>query len=290
MEQKKILWVIISVTLFILIIVGTALFLYSPARSKNSAIATDLSKYTNDTQAYNQAGIDPNMWAREPDKIPEFGNAPAQLSGNTMNMLIVPSPESKQDIDVSDLTNSEENLGEKTNSLPPELAEQIGLNATPEKKEDKEVKAAKEQEPPAKKTVAKAEQKTESTPQVKKTSSQQVSSAKTQPKALAKAPQKLSSKSKTQAASTNSPSKSEMLFWVQTASLSSKINAERARDRLAEKHMKVEIFTKETLTGVTHRVRVGPFANKTEAEYWLKNIKTIDGFNGSYISQEKVKR
>ncbi|NVP25665.1 hypothetical protein [Treponema phagedenis] len=78
------------------------------------------------------------MWAREPDKIPEFGNAPAQLSGNTMNVLIVPSPESKQDIDVSDLTNSEENLGEKTNSLPPELAEQIGLNATPEKKEDKE--------------------------------------------------------------------------------------------------------------------------------------------------------
>ena len=79
------------------------------------------------------------------------------------------------------------------------------------------------------------------------------------------------------------------MYWVQTASLSSKLNAEKAREKLVSRHMNVEIFTKETTAGLTHRVRVGPFKNNTEAEYWLKNIKEIRGFESSYISQERVR-
>ncbi|MCL6380061.1 SPOR domain-containing protein, partial [Pectobacterium brasiliense] len=79
------------------------------------------------------------------------------------------------------------------------------------------------------------------------------------------------------------------LYWVQTASLTSRLNAEAARDTLTSKHMKAEIFTKETATGLTHRVRVGPFKNKTEAEYWLKKIKEIKGFEGSYVTQDRKK-
>jgi len=39
MEQKKILWVILSVSLFVLIIFGIALFLYSPSRNSATAQA-----------------------------------------------------------------------------------------------------------------------------------------------------------------------------------------------------------------------------------------------------------
>ena len=53
--------------------------------------------------------------------------------------------------------------------------------------------------------------------------------------------------------------------------------------------MKVEIFTKETVNGLTHRVRVGPFSNNTEAKYWLNSIKKIEGFENSYVTEEKVK-
>ena len=80
----------------------------------------------------------------------------------------------------------------------------------------------------------------------------------------------------------------QTLYWVQAASLANRINAERARDKLAAQHMKVEIFTKETASGLTHRVRVGPFSNSTEAKYWLKNIQKIDGFEAGYITEEKV--
>ena len=75
----------------------------------------------------------------------------------------------------------------------------------------------------------------------------------------------------------------QTLYWVQTASLANRINAERARDKLAAQHMKVEIFTKETSAGLTHRVRVGPFTNSTEANYWLNSIEK------SYVTEEKVK-
>ncbi|WP_253679181.1 SPOR domain-containing protein [Treponema sp. OMZ 788] len=71
--------------------------------------------------------------------------------------------------------------------------------------------------------------------------------------------------------------------------MTSRLNAEAARDKLTAKHMKAEIFTKETATGLTHRVRVGPFKNKTEAEYWLKKIKEIKGFEGSYVTQDRKK-
>ena len=42
MEQKKILWVILSVSLFVLIIFGIALFLYSPSRNSATAQAGKL--------------------------------------------------------------------------------------------------------------------------------------------------------------------------------------------------------------------------------------------------------
>ena len=45
------------------------------------------------------------------------------------------------------------------------------------------------------------------------------------------------------------------------------------------------------LSGKTYfRVRVGPYTSKTEADYWLSLVKTIEGFDNSYVSQLKTKR
>ena len=86
-------------------------------------------------------------------------------------------------------------------------------------------------------------------------------------------------------AKTTTPQK---VYWVQTASLTSRLYAEEARKRLQEKNFKAEIFTKDTAQGLVHRVRVGPFENKTEANYWLSSIKKLDGFEDSFVSEEKV--
>ena len=277
MEQKKILWVILSVSLFVLIIFGIALFLYSPSRNSASAQAGG------ETIPYEASGnalnVDPDVWAREPDRVAGLDrNAPA-ATGNIINLnnlnIISTDGQNGQTngIDVTELTAQ---AGEaEVSGLPKELAEQIGLDTAPERPEESaQPSAVKKEEAPIQPQTAAAVQ-TQPKPAVEKKPVQASASVTVKPKA------KPSAKSAAQQVQT--------LYWVQTASLASRINAERARDKLAEQHMKVEIFTKETSSGLTHRVRVGPFTNSTEANYWLNSIKKIKGFEKSYVTEEKVK-
>ena len=283
MEQKKILWVILSVSLFVLVIFGVASLFYSPSR--NTAITQAGGETIPfESSAYGNAGVDPDMWARDPDRVASLDRNAPPAAGNIINLhnnniisMEGQGNASSSDIDVSDLTAQSQT--EEPAGLPKELAEQVGITAEKTEEEKPPVKEEPVQKPaPA---VAKPQKTVEKKPvqvakaPAKKSPVQSAAPAKAKPLPKAKV----------------SAPKPEMqtLYWVQIASLASRINAERARDTLAAQHMKVEIFTKETSSGLTHRVRVGPFTNNTEAAYWLKNIQTIDGFERSYISEERVK-
>ena len=272
MEQKKILWVILSVSLFVLIIFGIALFLYSPSR--NSATAQAGGETVPYETAGTSAAVDPDLWARDPDRVAGLDrNAPA-AAGNIINLnnlnIISPDGQNGQSngIDVSELT-AQAGTAE-VSGLPKDLAAQIGIDTTPEQPEVQSTPAKKEAAPQPQ-TAATVQSQPK--PAVEKKVAQASVSIAPKAKASAKpaAPQV------------------QTLYWVQTASLANRINAERARDKLAAQHMKVEIFTKETSAGLTHRVRVGPFTNSTEANYWLNSIKKIEGFEKSYVTEEKVK-
>ena len=273
MEQKKILWVILSVSLFVLIIFGIALFLYSPSRNSATAQAGG------ETIPYETAGtasnVDPDLWARDPDKVAGLDrNAPA-AAGNIINLnnLNIISTDGQNGqvsgIDVSDLTAQ---AGEtEVSGLPTELAEQIGIDTAQPEPQSAPARKEEASAQPQAAAMVQAQPK----PAVEKKSAQASASITIKPKA--KTPAKPAAP------------QVQTLYWVQTASLASRINAERARDKLAAQHMKVEIFTKETSSGLTHRVRVGPFTNNTEAKYWLDSIKKIEGFEKSYVTEEKVK-
>ena len=272
MEQKKILWVILSVSLFVLIIFGIALFLQSPSR--NSATAQAGGETVPYETAGTSAAVDPDLWARDPDRVAGLDrNAPA-AAGNIINLnnlnIISTDGQNGQSngIDVSELT-AQAGTAE-VSGLPKDLAAQIGIDTTPEQPEVQSTPAKKEAAPqPQTAATVQAQLK----PAVEKKVAQASVSIAPKAKASAKpaAPQV------------------QTLYWVQTASLANRINAERARDKLAAQHMKVEIFTKETSAGLTHRVRVGPLTNSTEANYWLNSIKKIEGFEKSYVTEEKVK-
>lgn len=270
MEQKKILWVIVSMSAFVLIIFGIALYLYAPFRNKSTRTAPEMTDLGTIQRSDTENAVDPVKWSRDPDSIPPLeSETPASV--NVVNNFTVVNGEtvtSKTDnssVDVQDLTETSDE--QRVGSLPENLAKTIGVDQT-KPAEEKEVKT---KEP--KKTVSGVSDKkgslaikTQPKPETKKTTVK-----KTNPKV-------------------NTAKKTvETIYWVQTASLSSRLNAENARDTLAERHMNVEIFTKETTSGTTYRVRVGPFKNKTEAEYWLKKVKAIKGFEGSYITQDRKK-
>lgn len=278
MEQKKILWVILSVSLFVLIIFGIALFLYSPSR--NSASAQAGGETVPYEMTGNAANVDPDLWARDPERVAGLDRDAPSAAGNIINLnnVNIVSTDGQNSraagIDVSDLTVQTGDI--EVSGLPKELAEQIGIETAPEQPEE---------QPPAKKEEAVAQPQVNSAVQVppkpaaeKKKSTKANVSVTVKPKAETPA----------KSAKTAAP-QVRTLYWVQTASLANRINAERARDTLAAQHMKVEIFTKETSAGLTHRVRVGPFTNNTEATYWLNSIKKIKGFEHSYVTEEKVK-
>ncbi|MGP1430727.1 MAG: SPOR domain-containing protein [Treponema sp.] len=267
MEQKKILWVILSVSLFVLIIFGIALFLYSPSRNSVTAqLGGETIPY--ESTATPAPGYDPDLWARDPEKVAGLDTAAPAASGNIINLNnlnIISTDGQSRNLDVSDLTAQ---VGEsEAAGLPKELAEQIGIETEPE---------VQVEQPAVKKETAPRKSQAAVQAQARITIETKAPAAAAKPKAQTPAKRKAS------------VSAVQTFYWVQAASLANRINAERARDKLAAQHMKVEIFTKETKTGLTHRVRVGPFNNSTEANYWLNTIKKIEGFENSYVSEEKV--
>lgn len=275
MEQKKILWVILSVSLFVLIIFGAALLLYSPSHD-SAAAGGEMIPYERPTVAH----VDPDAWARDPDKVAVLDKNAPPAQGNIINLnnvnILSTDGQSGQTngIDVSDLT--AQAGAEEAAGLPKELAEQIGIDAASEQKREEPTVHMQKKEEPAVNLQASA---TAGTVQQKATVQIQ------RPKPEQKARQSAAS---SKASKKTAVSKVHTLYWVQTASLANRINAEHARDTLAAQHMRVEIFTKDSASGLTHRVRVGPFSNTTEAHYWLNNIKKIRGFEKSYVAEEKV--
>ncbi len=292
MEQKKILWVVLSISFFVVIIFGVAIYLYAPFRNKstvNSMEIADLGSIEN-----NAIEVDPVKWTREPDSIPPLekeNENPVNIQ-NTITVVngeVEKKPEEgleasenqedKNAVSVGDLIENKENEKETT-ALPENLAKQLG-----------EDNSDKEEEKVAKNTNSGVKAKKGTLAPKNKTKKKKVRKQKRDTKLAAK-PKKLPSRSATKASRTQkhlSKKAIETIYWVQTASLTSHLNAENARKTLTAKHMKAQIFTKKTGTGLTYRVRVGPFKNKTEAEYWLKKIRDMKGFERSYVSQGKQK-
>lgn len=304
MEQKKILWVILSVSLFVLVIFGAALVLCLPA-SNARAVQGEMIPY----ECSSAACIDPDAWARDPDKIASLDkNAPTSPSNiiNLNNVIITGDGQGEKTdgIDVSDLTEQEKE-GELS-GLPPELAEQIGIASAKQEKDassegkhsssdtqvgQKDSGATKEAEKTAVENRASVHGQRVHEGQVAAAKAGATSKGKLATKSKEQASRVRTASTKTasaKAASTKAAPKIRTVYWVQTASLADRMNAERARDTLAAQHMRVEVFTRASASGLTHRVRVGPFSNNTEAAYWLNNIKTVKGFEKSYVTEETV--
>ena len=273
MEEKKLLWVVLLLSLFLLIVFGSVFYLYSPSRSQSSATFEDLAYMKEISERKQNSKIDPDMWSRQKDKIPEYKT---EDEGNSIDKSITTVAgdnveDEKTYIDIS-ASDSNKNIVKEGKKLPKEVA--------------KELKVEENSGENAKKSKVESEQKkgdaSSSAPSKRNIKTEKKSDGKTTPPLPKKDEPNIKEKR-------NIPVNIETVYWVQTASLTSRLNAERARNELVSRHMKVEIFTRDTAAGLTHRVRVGPFKNNTEAEYWLKNIKAIKGFEGSYISQEHIR-
>jgi DedD protein len=79
-------------------------------------------------------------------------------------------------------------------------------------------------------------------------------------------------------------------YWIQTGAFSTKNLAESAKEALSRKGIPSFVEIKTINDKTYYRVRVGPYTSKKEADYWLSLVKGLDGFDKSYISMVKNRR
>src|SRR5574344_256106 len=282
MDQKRTLWIAIAAGLFLLVVIGAALFLYAPAAKKETKTLGASSTYvaptetpTVPTDSFAQGTVDPQKAS-----VPADGTSPATdgtadhrttdnltaIANGTTNVIGVVGTNSGTN--AAGTTTIDLNALKATPS-PVTAQNKVAADAmaqtsttTPTVTEQTPVQTVAPTAPSKTETSKKAS----STPTTKKATSAQTSTKSTAKKTTAKLPDS---------------------FWVQAASYATKKNADEARATLDANKIPCEVFTYKDAKGkLFYRVRVGPYTTKSEAEYWKDRITAIDLFakSGSYVT------
>ena len=304
MEQKRTLWVIAAVGVFLLVVLGAALMLYAPQTRTLQTIAGSRG---------NNNGTASNGWISLAPSSPSQGrpydfqadNQPEQNPFNSAEPVI-PGSEFRTDevniyADNANLYTENTNmngLGDSKISQPSQTiinnTTTIDLNGSQATVTQNGNNVAKTDF--AKTVVASNSGKTESVTKVKQpvknvkisTVSSNSDAKKETGSVKAKAPSKVSS-SKTSKTVSSKPVITQ--YWIQVTALTSRKAADAAREVLGENQITADVFTyTDSKNQLFYRVRVGPYTTKSEAEYWRTKISKIDNFKNiaSYVTQAQV--
>ncbi|MCQ2586315.1 MAG: SPOR domain-containing protein [Treponema sp.] len=282
MEQKRTLWIIAAAGMFLLVVLGAAFILYSPAQK--CAPQTIAQNFQVPPQGFQQPS---SGWQ----------SVPGAYNGNQL------LPPSQGEIHTNDLTVYTENT--KVYGTETSEGTVIDLNAL---KAATEMAPAQESVPQPQNiniTVNLPETKIETVPapvvavtdvpvrvvQAEPAKRPASSVAPAAPATSSKTTVKPAPKAESKPAAApvkQAPAKPAVSqYWVQAAAYSNKKTAENARAVLDDNKIPADIFTYQDAKGkVFYRVRVGPYTTKSEAEYWRTKIEKISEFSKaeSYIT------
>ncbi|MCG8453818.1 MAG: SPOR domain-containing protein [Spirochaetales bacterium] len=82
----------------------------------------------------------------------------------------------------------------------------------------------------------------------------------------------------------------ENAYWVQVISLQNLARAEDIRDELAAKGFAVSVQSKAVNGETWYRVRIGAFDGEAEAEGFAQQVRSIKGYEASYVVLAPVTR
>ena len=290
MEQKKTLWIIAAVGVFLLVVLGVPAILHYPSRNPVPAYAS-ISPVE---KKNNQGG-----WTKPSADVTAPAALPQDVAATKVNELVVLADNAtvysqNTEIPAANVNTNTNGTTIDLNALKNELvtdtqvqpaAQPQNINITvniPETKE--EIKVTPKEEV---KQIAKAEP-VENT--VKKVQKAETKTAPKTTKTVAQANTNTSSKKAATPAPKAEPKKTQ--YWVQVAAYSNKKGAEGARSILDANKIPSDIFTyRDNKDKLYYRVRVGPYTTKSEAEYWrtrIIKISDIDNASDSYITSTTI--
>ena len=324
MEQKRVLWIVAAVGLFLLVVIGTALWISSPS----SKIQPTLNTLQNSGNSWsrNDSQLQPtgsNVIIADTSAgqngitnidFSSTGNGQAQAPVNLNNLdstapaaSNTPSDSTAQNTAPAAQTAPSSTDNRTSSAGLAQTAVTLNVNITPSSSNATAYTEAPQQTvQPAQVSAAPAETKPATMAPAASSAPAATTSNTTSSKPAATSTSTTSSKpaaTTTTAASTTTAQSSASSvktvpvsqpdqFWVQVASFTGKKNAEDARAALAEQKIIGEVFTYQDSKGtIYYRLRVGPYKTKSEAEYWHKIIKEVEQFKGtdSYVVNSTVK-
>ena len=294
MEQKRTLWIIAAVGLFLVVVLGGALMVTAPFTHKSQTIASVNRTEKNTTSngwiplatTDTPAQIPSETSQTENDYIDMSGVAQTPPSVSEMTIYAdnatIYSENTKlndESLAASQNTNPGQTIINNTTTIDlNSLANQIASAQTESKKQN-EQSTVKE---PAK-TTNKEEVSVKKANASKNTTQVAANVTKKENKSVSKVV-----KTTTPAVSSK-PEKT--VYWIQVTALTSRKSADAARDVLDQNQITADVFTyKDKKDQLFYRVRVGPYTTKSEAEYWQTKIAKIDNFknNAGYITSTPV--
>ncbi len=272
MEQKKTLWIIAAVGVFLLVVLGVPAILHYPSRNPVPAYAS-ISPVEKKTSQGGWTKPASEVEAAKVNDLVVLADNATIYSQNTE----VPASNATT-IDLNALKN-ELVTDSQLQAQPQNINITVNI---PETKEEVKVSPKADVQ-----YVTKAEPAVNNVKVVQKAESKAEKSAKaTKTNAVANANTKKSAEPAPKA----EPKKTQ--YWVQVAAYSNKKGAEGARSILDENKIPSDIFTyRDNKDKLYYRVRVGPYTTKSEAEYWrtrIIKISDIDNANDSYITSTTI--
>ncbi|MBP5157471.1 MAG: SPOR domain-containing protein [Treponema sp.] len=306
MEQKKTLWIALSAGIFLLVVLGAALVIYSPgARPGASAVAMrengQLWTASLPSQSPSQGGLiatnkDPSALVSgsyNPTAAIGQSSLPGTNAGTSGANPTVQEGILKTDklTVISETTNvyatdgiASQPSGVASASTSASSGNVIAMNQKSESVIQETGNKKKVEEPASAKPTPVAASTSKapasSTAAVAKSSGQTSTAKSTGQTASAK-----SSPASGSSASSKSTIAPAAHYWVQVASYSTKDNADEARKVLDSKDLPCEVFTFTKDSKLYYRVRVGPYKTKSEAETCKKSVDSIALFKSaqSYV-------
>ncbi|MGP1458371.1 MAG: SPOR domain-containing protein [Treponema sp.] len=304
MEQKRTLWILAAVGVFLLVVLGAALIFYSSSAKENQTVAVmqDESKPSNGWISLSSPAQQPplieSVQLSQTENSPE--NHSLDLTEQNAENSNLDDGEKTQVTKVSDMTVIADSAtvynlntssgGKETDevttidlrTLTPEQATAVAKSETTV--QDKENKSPANVEKSVAATAfspANTQKRTEEVKPIAKTPQKPAAKpAQTQSPAVAVKPApKQSQKTAAETA--------KKQYWVQVTSLTSRKSADEARAVLDENKIAADVFTYEDgKNQLFYRVRVGPYMTKVEAEYWQAQIAKIEKFStaASYVT------
>ena len=282
MDQKRILWIVAASGLFLLVVVGVALFLSAPMTQAQHNLENLQAngntwikgEVKNPTQDYNQVVDSSETFIVDTTTETPENTQPENQDKNdvkTINVDTVTLIAGTTNVYTQGTETQKESESAKTGTT-------ITLNTVTKEEAASSKPATTTVTTPKVTPVTKpVEDCVESPVKTTTVSSSSASSTKTST---------VSSTTTTSSSSVTQTKPVADQYWVQVASFTGKKNAEDARAALLEEKINSEIFTyKDNKGTVYYRLRVGPYTTKSEAEYWHSRIKLIEQFAGtsSYV-------